>query len=58
MFYQITDKLTEISSEEYNSSYLTAGYVSRDELGLLSDKFAFSASSDCEYAFPLGRRGV
>lgn len=60
MFYQITDKLTEISSEEYNSSYLTAGYVSRDELGLLSDKFAFSASTveACQTASTHFRSGV
>lgn len=60
MFYRITDTLREISAEEIDSRYLTAGYVSREELAELAYSFGFSPSTveACQSANTHFRSGV
>ncbi len=60
MFYRITDKLTEIEASEFDAQYLTAGYISRDELRKYADVFGFSESTveACQAANNYFRSGV
>ena len=60
MFYRITDKLTEIKAEEFDSRYLTAGYISREELTSLGEFFGFSEATvqSCQTASTHFRSGV
>lgn len=60
MFYQITDKLNEITAGQYDGSVLTAGYVSRAQLASLAEKFGFSESTveSCQTASTHFRSGV
>ena len=60
MFYRITDKLTEIEASGFDSQYLTAGYISREELRQYADVFGFSESTveACQAANNYFRSGV
>lgn len=60
MFYRITDRLTEISASQFDSRYLTAGYISREELLACGEGFGFSPSTilSCQAANTHFRSGV
>ena len=60
MFYRITDKLTEINASEFDAQYLTAGYISREELISCGESFGFSQSTiqSCQTASTHFRSGV
>ncbi len=60
MFYRITDKLTEIEASGFDAQYLTAGYISREELRKYADVFGFSESTveACQAANNYFRSGV
>ena len=60
MFYRITDKLTEIEATEFDAQYLTAGYISREELISCGESFGFSKSTiqSCQTVSTHFRSGV
>ena len=42
MFYRIDDELTEIKIDEIDESFLTAGFISAQELPEIGERFGFS----------------
>lgn len=45
MFFQFTDKITEVTAESFNGDFLTAGFLNTDELSQVYKKFGFADST-------------
>ena len=60
MFYQFRDKLTQITIDEISDEYITAGYVSAEELREIGMRYGFARSTiaACQEANAHFRSGV